>query len=64
MKKLDASAEGETQQLAVRLPAKLMAKLDAEVARLNALAPGLGLTRAHALRSILEAYRPPKRAKP
>lgn len=58
-KKLDDTAEGETQQLAVRLPANLLAVLDTEVTRLNALAPGLGLTRAHALRGILAAYRPP-----
>lgn len=59
MRKLDESTEGETKQLAVRLPANLLAVLDAEAARLNALAPGLGLTRADALRSILAAYRPP-----
>lgn len=58
-KRLDPDATGETKQLAVRLPADALAVLDAEAARLNSVAPGLRLTRADALRSILAAYRPP-----
>lgn len=59
MKRLDPSNTGETAQLAVRLPAPIVAKLDAEVARLSALAPGATFSRSDAVRSILVAYQPP-----
>lgn len=58
-KTLDPDTTGEMKQIAVRLPADALAVLDAEATRLNALAPGLGLTRSDALRSILAACRPP-----
>lgn len=60
VRRLDPNTEGETQQLAVRLPANLLAVLDAETDRLNAMAPGLRLGRSDALRSILSAYAPPQ----
>ncbi len=46
------------KQLAFRLPANLMAVLDAEVARLSAIV-GRTATHSEAVRSILIAYRPP-----
>jgi len=41
-------------QVAFRLPAAILAKLDEHVARLRRLVPGVRLTRADAVRALLE----------
>ena len=43
----------ETTQLAFRLPASLVARVDAYAKRLNAATPGLDVTRTDAVRALL-----------
>lgn len=54
-----------TQQVAFRLPAPLVARLDAHAAKMSAEQPGMTFTRADAVRTLLtralDAEAPPKR---
>jgi hypothetical protein len=46
-------AQTKTVQLAFRLPAVLVARVDAYVKRLNSATPGLDVTRTDAVRALL-----------
>jgi hypothetical protein len=48
-----ARKKDETVQLAFRLPASLVARVDVYAKRLNAATPGLDVTRTDAVRSLL-----------
>ncbi len=47
-------AEEPTQTLAFRLPDSLVARLDVYIEKVNASMPGLGFSRAQAVRVLLE----------
>jgi hypothetical protein len=49
----ESALGGETMQVAFRLPAKLVARLDQHVERMRRLSPGVAFTRADAVRSLL-----------
>lgn len=62
--------ETETKQIAVRLPVDLLDRLEAHASRMKAGAPGVGVTRADAIRALLldaldrvEAAAPSRRTK-
>jgi metal-responsive CopG/Arc/MetJ family transcriptional regulator len=47
------SENDEIRQIAIRLPAKLLDRVDAHAARLKHRSPGVGVSRADAIRSLL-----------
>lgn len=47
-------ADEPTQTLAFRLPESLVARIDAYIEKVNAAMPGLGFSRAQAVRVLLE----------
>ena len=52
VKRLDPDSD-KSIQLGIRIPASLLTAIDAEVSRLNSLAPGVSFNRSDAVRSIL-----------
>ncbi len=51
--KLDPNADGKAVTLAVRVPASVLAVIDAEVERLRALVPGSSVGRSDAVRVMI-----------